>query len=425
MPDVYSCIPVSYDATRLSLCRNKEGSFFINRILKALDFRTTYEAGIPVKEVDNRKFKSRIQRYYLGELRIQILKEQALKFNDCSDEEIIYGSPIQAELILSVDKDTRCGVLHLISLSCGLLITQYLDSVSRNQIYVISKGKTTNLFVFLKDEFGIEKKGVTKNFLTIAEQRQNLQNDLLASMLFCETLYDSGECLGKVVDKTVMSILSLPNGDAQYDYAAVYTYKNILIQISDSFRERLYDRISMESVTLFYIELILFEEAAIEVANDEIVQFMGEIDENTPRSVLKKINTILSQHVKSIEFWNIQVNYPSSQKSIDDIRKAFDMASMRATIERNQKALLMIYETRSDIVDKAETVLISVIGAVFTIISVVNFITDPGNQSKLWITLLIIILAMLLYRHYLRRNMYFKENFFKKFSRKRSSGKCR
>lgn len=441
IPDVYISIPVEYSgiSVEAAMDSRKDESFLVNRILKALEFRTTYEAGVPTekprlkngkddtdqccerqtlkvaRELDNERFKYRIKRYYLGSVEMQILKEKTLHFNGTEDMDVPYGNPIRVEMVLSVDMKTRCGVLHLVALSCGSLITQLLDSVSRNQLYVKIDEGYRNLYGYLYSRFKIRKKGVARNFLTVMDRRDNIQDDLLASMLFCETLYEDGECLGKVVDEEVVAILSSRNGNAQYNYATVYTYRNILLQMSDSFQGKLYDRIYMESVTLFYIELILFEEAAIEIANDEIIRFLGTIDDYSPRNALKKINTVLSEHLKSIEFWNIQVNYPSSQKSIDDIRTAFHMDETRKMIGRNQKELQMIYEMRSDIVDKAEATFFSALGAIFTIISVMNFIADPNNHSRLLITFTIIFLTIGLYRYYLKTHIFYRETRLKKF----------
>ena len=441
IPDAYVSIPVEYSKISVEMARRnrRNESFLVKRILKTLEFRTTYEAGIPVekpriksckttkedeqeqqnfrmgRDLDNERFKYRIERYYLGDVEIQVLKEKILHFNGAEDADVPYGCPIRVEMILSVDKKTGCGVLHLVALACGALITQWLDSVSRNQLYVKIGEDYRNLYAYLYDRFKIRKKGIARNFLTVTDRRERIHDDLLASMLFCETLYEEGECLGKVADKEVVAILSSQNGDAQYNYATVYTYRNILLQMSDSFQKRLYDRVYMESVTLFYIELILFEESAIEIANDEIIHFLGTINDYSPRNALKRINTILSEHLKSIEFWNIQVNYPSSQKSIDQIRTAFHINELREMIERNQKELQMIHEMRSDIVDKAEATFFSALGAIFTIISVMNFIAEPDNHSRLLITFGIIFLTIGIYRYYLKTHIFYRDTQLKKF----------
>lgn len=407
IPDVCTSIPIEY--TDLNLLNTAtDNSFMIDRILKAMDFRTTYEAGIPIKDLDTKIFKYRIERFYLGRVKIQMLAEKGVCF-DGFDEDVEYGAPIEVELIVSVDKQSKCGVLHLISFSFGLLLTQYLDSVSRNQINIVNDSKNINLYHYLEQTFGIEKKGTAKHFLTVPQDRKMIPQDLLASVLYCETLYDDGESLGKVVDKEILDMLANPNGHAQYNYAAGYSYSNILIQMSDTFQCDLYRRIKMESVTLFYIELLLFEESAIGIANDEIVRFLREIDERSPKDTLKEINRIITKHVLTIDFWNIQVNYPSSQKSLDELSQSFRINEVRSTFERNKKELMMIYDIRSDIVDKGESNLMSSVVMVLTAVSVLNLFLNPDNHFAIGVTIICAGVGLYLGKKYTRNQILIKK----------------
>ena len=414
IPDVYISIPIQYN-DRKRFAGVIERTFVSNRVLEALNFRTTYEAGIPVKNIDDKMFKYRIERFYLGRVSVQIQEEKQLSFNGLAGESQPCGDAISVDLILSIDKETRMGVLHLVSLSCGLLITQLLDSTSRNQINVLNKGESLNFYKYLETEFGIEKKGSAKSFLTIPQNRKEVPQDFLASVLFAETLYEEGEVLGKVVDKDIWKLLSSPYGIAQYDYATVYTFKNVVVQMSQSFQGDMASRLAMESVTLFYIELILFEEAAIEIANEEIVKFLVNINQYTHRNVLKSVNQILTTHVKSIEFWDIQVNYPSSVASINNIRNAFGIGKLRAAFQRNKEEILTIYNMRSDIVDKAEANFIALIGSIFTIVSVINFILEPKNHLVFISFGLFVLVLLFLYKRYLVKFLYAREGFWKRY----------
>ena len=237
IPDCYISIPIIYNSEKDLINSSRKDNFLVNRLLAALKFRTDYEAGIPVKNMDGRGFKDRIRRYYLGTVRIQIQEEKNISFNgiDIAEEKIC--EPVDAALLVSIDKNTQSGVLHMVSLSCGLLISQLLDSVSRNQLSIIADENnpehTINFYSYLA-QFKIYKKGSAKAFLTIPKKKKDVPDDLLASLLFCETFYNDGEMLGKVVDKEITGLLSDEQGIAQYNYASVYTYSNILLQMSES-----------------------------------------------------------------------------------------------------------------------------------------------------------------------------------------------
>lgn len=399
IPDIFISVPILYgDINKLVQAHNRHDEFIINRILTSMDFRTTYEAGIPVKDLDSRGFKYRIRRFYLGNVTVQIQSEDQISFNGVTAKTDI-GSPVEIGVLVSIDRITQCGVLHLISLSCGLPITQLLDSVSRNQINIVTTAsQSENFYQYIKREFAIEKKGTAKSFVTIPQKREEIGNDLLASILFCETLYADNESIGKVADAEISKKLESATGIAQYNYACVFAYTNIVMQISDTLQGSMSERIIKESITLFYIELILFEEAAIHIANDRIVEFLTQLDQYSPSHVLKSINFIISTHVRTIEFWDIQMNYPSSKKSVDDIRRAFKIRKAQESIECNKAQLLTIYQIRSGIVDRTEASILSAAGIILTVISVVDLITDTSKSPVLSIVALLVGILLIIKR---------------------------
>ena len=171
-----------------------------------------------------------------------------------------------------------------------------------------------------------------------------------------------------------------------------------MIQLSDTLQGSMTERIIKESITLFYIELILFEEAAIHIANDKIVNFLTQLDQYSPNQVLRNINFIISTHVRTIEFWDIQMNYPSSKKSVADIRRAFKIRKEQEKIECNKAQLLTIYQIRSGIVDRTEASILSAAGVILTVISVIDLITDTSKSPLLSITALLVGILLLIKR---------------------------
>ena len=402
IPDCYTSIPVFCNDFQLVRNNSNNSNFLINRLLIALQFRTNYEAGIPI-ENNKESFKSRIMRFYLGNIKIQIQSEAVINFNGVIEDPIKICDPVEVALVASIDINTNCGVVHMISLSCGLIISQFLDSISRNQISVITSSGVLNLYEYLSSEYKIYKKGSAKTFLTIPRKRKDIPDNLLASLLFCETYYNDGEELGRVADKEILKIISDEWGFSQYNYANVYAYSNILIQISDSFAGRISDRLQDESITLFYIELLLFEEAALNTANDSITLFLTRLDKYGPNKVLVNIDNIISRHVKSIEFWDIRMNYPSSKKSVENIKAAFKIVEIRDIFNRNLEQLFKIYNTRSDIIDKAEYSILTAIGAVLTVISVMSLAIDSSNRVLLYIASIVVVIVIVL------KNLIFKK----------------
>ena len=96
---------------------------------------------------------------------------------------------------------------------------------------------------------------------TIPQKRgEEIGNDLLSfHVILLKTLYEDNESIGKVADKEIVQEISITDQVAQYNYACVFAYTNIVMQISDTLQGSVTERIIKESITLFYIELILLK----------------------------------------------------------------------------------------------------------------------------------------------------------------------
>lgn len=406
IPDVYTCIPISYHNEDLFKNQfRKYNNYLINRILSILDFRTNDEAGIPIKNDKSNGFKNRLKRYYIGNVKMQIQTENTISFNGIDNQNKDIGSSYEVALLVTIDELSNCGVLTLISLSCGLALSNYLDSISRNQINIIIDNNNVNLYEYLNNNYKISKKGSPKNFVTIPKERNEIPDDLLASLLYCETYYSNGEVIGSVIDKEIVELVKKPYGEALYNYAHLYGYSNISIQITPTnIGKGLYERVLIESYSLFYFELILLEEASYNIINDEILEFLSVIDKHSPIQVIKKIDFIYSEHMKTLEFLNIQMNYPSSNRSLELDRKAFKMDELAKLVERNISQLNNIYNTRSDIIDKLESSILTTIGAVLTVVSIVSLFTEENGLDQLFISAFVVGVLLILKRIFLVKN---------------------
>ncbi len=106
-----------------------------------------------------------------------------------------------------------------------------------------------------------------------------------------------------------------------------------------SCERRLPRELEKETISLFFIELLLFEEAAIHIANQVyIVSLFTDSDFSEPVAFLKNVEAIYDDYSKSCAFWNIQLNYPTSQKSIDMMREAFEIEKQLADNGCKQRA---------------------------------------------------------------------------------------
>lgn len=389
IPDVFVSIPVQYDKSCLCDLIENPTDIRAQLLLRDLDFRTHYEAGIPSSSIevdDLASFKKRIKRYYMGKRQIQITCENTVNQYDVAGNPI--GTPVLIDMFLSVDEMSSCGVLTWYSLSAPFLISQLLDNVIRNQITVVLDENEHNLFDYLNTSYGIIRRGTPKAFVIIPKDKSCLSNSQIASLLASETIYPDGETYGEVIDPEITAAVESEYGMGQYSRAYVAAYTNVVLQFSNYIHQTLRDRLYEESITLFYVELILFEEAAINVADREIIKLFTTTEVDSPVDFLQHVDSIYDDYSKTIDFWDIQVNYPTSQKSIDMLRKAFKIKEKLEYMKRNQEQLQVVFDTKCDIVDRKDAKRMDKSLAILSILAIFSAWIDGYDYVSTWDDLL-------------------------------------
>ena len=248
---------------------------------------------------------------------------------------------------------TGVGVLYVVSLSSPFLLSHLMDNVVRNQLMVIDgEGKRINLYGYIRQSWGLSICGTPKSYVTVPKEKAALDDQQLAALLLSETIYEEGEDFSRLVDREIISKAEAPFGSGQYDIAYVGVSLNTFIQFYPSYRGTVEYRLFWNSVTAFYIELILFEEAAINRFNKALVSLMSEANEDLPEDFLEKNRKITNEFLSTVEFWDVQLNYPSSQKSISMIRDAFAQKTLLARMARYQEQVKNIFEINKELIDR-------------------------------------------------------------------------
>lgn len=383
IPDVFVSIPIEYTSIQ------KIETFALEdescSILKDMDFRTHYEAGIPSKleRVDDLAgLKNRIKRYCLGKIKIQIFSEITLENYSNIGEPV--GPAATVDIYVSIDINSNCGVLTWYSLSCPFLISHLFDTIIRNQLMVINEGVYVNFYDYLQSNYGMIKRGTPKIFSVFPCDKSKLSKSQLASLLMAETIYPDGENFGELIDDDILAVVNREHGMGQYDRAIVYAYTNTILQFSKDFRGNINDRLCEESISLFYIELILFEEAAIHIADRSIINMFTTGESKDPVDFLSQVDAIYDCYSRTIDFWSIKVNYPSSQKSITMLRNAFHIKEQLEEMNRNREQLQIAFNAKCDIIDRKDAKRMDTSLAIISILVIFSAWIDGHDYIATW-----------------------------------------
>ena len=385
IPDIYVSVPVQYKNRELIASGNAADDPRSAFLLKNLDFRTHYEAGVPsaVDNVDDlASFKNRIRRFYLGKIKIRISQEPTIDSYEQPGTPI--GAAALVDMYISIDEESDCAVVTWYSLSAPFLLSHLMDNVISNQLMLYDGDRQINVYDYLYKYYGIIKRGTPKIFVVIPKSRDCLSESQVASLFASETIYPDGENFGKIVDPEILGIAASEYGMGQYDRAFVGAYNNVVLEFCPDFRDTLLNRMGEEAITLFYIELILYEEAAIHIADQEIIRLCTCDSISDPVDFLSRVDAIYDDYSRTIDFWDIQVNYPTSQKSIEMLRTAFRIKYQQECMHRNQEQLQTVFNTKCDIIDRRDSRRMNSSLAVISVLAVFSAWIDGHDYIATW-----------------------------------------
>ena len=181
-----------------------------------------------------------------------------------------------------------------------------------------------------------------------------------------------------------MDAVNSEYGMGQYNRGFVLAYLNVVLQFSDNQRSSIEDRIYEAMITQFYIELIMFEEAAINLTDIAITKLLANSEIENTISYLEKAEKINENYAKTICFWDINVNYPTSQKSIDMLRNSFALKRHLKKMERNKAQLQAVYDAKCEIIDRKDSKRIDSSLAVLAVLAIFSALIDSFDYIGVW-----------------------------------------
>ena len=253
------------------------------------------------------------------------------------------------------DRLSHIGVLTLVSLSTPFLLSHFLDNIVRNQLMVIEEnGEAVNLYAYMQEKWGLNASGTPKSYEMIPKEKNCLNKKQLGAVLLSETIYEEGEDFGEFTDAEILKLTNSETGMGQYSRAFVVAHTNVLLDFEKDLRGTIQARMYNAAFTCFYVELLMFEETALTCFNKELIDLMAEVMRIEPTEFLTRARTITNRYLNTVDFWNVSVNYPSSQKSLQMIRKSFLIDDLKEKMEYNQKQVGNIFDINREIVDRQE-----------------------------------------------------------------------
>ena len=98
-------------------------------------------------------------------------------------------------------------------------------------------------------------------------------------------------------------------------------------------------------------------------------------------SFAEKIN---ENYAKTISFWNILLCFPTSQRSLDTIRKAFSIDELLGKMERNKSQLQSVFDAKNEAIDRKDSRRIDTSLAALALLAISSALIDTFDFIGAW-----------------------------------------
>ena len=265
---------------------------------------------------------SQLTRHWLGQVNIIGLTDHVKDKVELGRETV--------NVYLSMHKETSLACVTLAFPNLALPVTHLLDQMSRNEILMDDQGEKKFLLDWLDVNYGLKRMGMCRSFtnltseIEVQELMYLLANEANGSQVMKHRLI--GSCFEEAAKKNV----------AQYDMSEVYVQEGSIVQIYKESKDRYEDRIADHVLTLFIMELILMQVAAISRVSHRVSK---ELHEKSDIS-LKFIEELNLDFSKTMFLWNLYYSkYSATQELVNSFIKGFKIRE-QLDIYTNNKSYL-------------------------------------------------------------------------------------
>lgn len=250
-------------------------------------------------------------------------------------------------IFLTLDQNTRLGVITLVLLHKNFAASHFLDRVSQDDLHIRSPdGSRCSLKSVLRG-FGITGFYQPRACLTT---RQDVAGEVMVYYLANET-FNSTNMAANIVSPQLMA--SGSENLAQYDSSDIFAGKNSVVRIDrrDSAGLTAYPDLSSDATFLFILEVLALKAASVSRTNARVIEALDK----THLLELETMNRITSEFSGTMPFWDIHIfKYITAQNLANQINQRFGIDASFEKYFSNQNFLQHKINIRQGIAQKSE-----------------------------------------------------------------------
>ena len=261
----------------------------------------------------------------------------------------------------SIHQPTDLAVIDIFMPSV-LASPQELMAFFCYQKFKLSDGNNIMEFEKWLESFGLEVHGTKRNvvFSSVPMEATDLLNSLASE----------STPMGNIIGQSFVE--ASKNNIAQYDTAEVFLSENTFVEIFNDFRIDLSERIDYQCVELFFLELILFQDAAISRVCDHINYRIDFEKQNlSTKREFSDLDDLVFESAYAIRFWDIdQFFFPTVRISAKKIAECFGLTRQMEKYNQSMEILEKLISIRDSKIDETESKLLNSLVLLLTIVQV-------------------------------------------------------
>lgn len=308
--------------------------------------------------------------------------------------------------VVSIHEPTKLTVVDIVvqNITSGADIV--VNAFRAKRLTIGDSDRLQSLDSWLNERYGLYPVGEHK---CIVFSGQQLSDEEKINFLATECMP-----MGKIIGSDFKTMAT--NNIAQYDTAEAYVSEVTLLEISKSFKPDSHVRLAEQAIEVFFMKLILLQDAAISNVNLLIEK---AIDDETTRigNTEDELLALVTELSKATKFFDPRnFYYPTVRASSIRIAEKFGLTKQSALMSENKSILEQLIEINSMKLQNKENDIINVILIILAIIQVVPILfSDQRTIIYTGITcvacfLLIIFLRYKLFRRKRRKHRHIDSN---------------
>lgn len=302
------------------------------------------------------KFFRKIRRTSLGTIKLQVMLEK--------EEFCQYGFAFSG-----IHPQTAVGMMGIV-IPAVSVPTELLLCASCAESLKIAD---SNGYIKVRDwmlRHGLEAYGSSK---AVVFSYSPMSQDEILRTLACE-MYPIGELVGETMQEWSK------DNFAQYDIAQVYASDRCLLEIStmQTGMSMLKERLNVEAVELFFMELLMMQEAAVARVSDKTYELFNDgTYMKTGSDIQEKLLTLSQEAANAVLFVNYgKLRFPTVRISCKKIAERFGIEEEMDNYQRCRQMLEQMIAINTSEAENLESNLMNLLLLFLTMVQVLPVIAD-------------------------------------------------